>query len=212
MARVTALPRVHLRLPANGPILCRLPRCLLPLSDLATSHLFGLHLHFLCHHLPRCSQTYVPTIQERPDQLVFLPKVRVHGNFALKHTNSSRTHLLAGNDRDAPKIVTVSVPLNTAVIGSLVTRRELHIPSDLTFADFYSRMCANMDLNPSEASVGYKFHTDHARDPPRELSSESDYLPMMQEMVRKVLAARTRNPVLFLHNLVRPCLLTQRVT
>ncbi|KAF9790818.1 hypothetical protein BJ322DRAFT_999049, partial [Thelephora terrestris] len=107
----------------------------------------------------------------------------------------------ASNDRSGPKIVTVSVPLNTAVVGGLVARRELRISSDVTFADFYSRMCTNMDLDPTEASIGYKFHTDRARDPPCELSNESDYLPMMQEMVRKILAARSRNPVLFLHNL-----------
>lgn len=101
-------------------------------------------------------------------------------------------------------MLTVSVPLNTTIVGGLVTRRELRIPSDLIFADFYSRMCANMDLNPGEASIGYKFHTDRAKDVPRELNNESEYQAMIQEMVRKILAARTRSPVLFLHNLVRP--------
>ena len=65
-------------------------------------------------------------------------------------------------------------------------------------------MCASMDLNPGKASIRYKFHTDHAKDVPHQLSNELEYLPMMQEMVRKVLAARTRNPVLFIHNLVCP--------
>lgn len=102
------------------------------------------------------------------------------------------------------QMITVSVPLNTTIVGGLVTRRELRIPSDLIFADFYSRMCANMDLDPNNAFIGYKFHTDRVKDAPRQLSSELDYQPMMQEMVRRVLAARSRNPVLFLHNLVCP--------
>ena len=97
----------------------------------------------------------------------------------------------------------VSILLNTAIVGGLITHRELRIPSDLTFADFFSRVCANMDIKPEDASIGYKYHNDRARDPPRQLGSEDEYVAMMGEMVRKVLAARSRNPVLFLHNLVR---------
>ena len=100
------------------------------------------------------------------------------------------------------QIITVSVPLNTTIVGGLITRRELRIPSNLVFADFFSRVCANMDIKPEEASIGYKYHNDRARDPPRQLSNESEYVAMMSEMIRKVLAARSRNPVLLLHNLV----------
>lgn len=99
--------------------------------------------------------------------------------------------------------ITVSIPLNTGIVGGLVTRRELHLPSNLAFADFYSRICANMDIQPKDASVGYKYHNDKAKDPPRQLSDVNEYNAMMNEMVRKVLAARSKNPVLFLHNLVR---------
>jgi len=105
--------------------------------------------------------------------------------------------------KDTSQVITVSVPLNSTIVGGLVTRRELRIPSDLIFADFYSRMCAQMDLNPDGASIGYKFHTDRMKDAPRQLSNESEYQAMMQEMVRRVLAARSRNPVLSLYNLVR---------
>jgi hypothetical protein len=63
-------------------------------------------------------------------------------------------------------------------------------------------MCANMDLDTKEARIGYKFHTDRVKDVPRELGNESEYLAMMQEMRRRILSARTRNPVLFIHNLV----------
>lgn len=118
----------------------------------------------------------------------------------------SPTVTQANNDQAYPQMVTISVPLNTTIVGGLVTRRELRISSDLIFADFYLRICAGMDLNPSEASIGYKFHTDRARDVPRELSNESGYLAVVRGMVHKVRASRTRNPVPFLRNLVRPCL------
>ena len=111
----------------------------------------------------------------------------------------------SNNDASANRsqVITVLVPLNTTIVGGLVTRRELRIPSELIFADFFSRVCANMDLQPEDASIGYKYHNDRAKDPPRQLSDESEYTAMMAETVRKVLAARSRNPVLFLHNLVR---------
>ena len=107
-----------------------------------------------------------------------------------------------GPNSDHSQVVTVSIPLNTSVISSLVVRRELRVLSDLSFADFFSCMCVNMDLDLNEASIGYKFHMDRARDPPRELSNELEHLAMMQEMRCKILSARTKNPVLFLHNLV----------
>jgi hypothetical protein len=68
-----------------------------------------------------------------------------------------------------------------------------------------------MDIGPKGASIGYKFHTDHMKDPPHQLTDESEYSAMMQEMVWKVLAVRTRNPVLLLHNLVGHCHLVRNV-
>lgn len=113
-----------------------------------------------------------------------------------------------GASDDRSQVVTVSIPLNTNIVGGLVTRRELRVPSDLVFTDFFSRMCANMDLDPNEALIGYKFPTDRVKDVPRELGNVSEYSAMMQEMRRRILSARTRNPVLFLHNLVSACLLS----
>ena len=68
-----------------------------------------------------------------------------------------------------------------------------------------------MDLNATKASIGYKFHTDCAKDPPCQLSNELEYLVMMEEMVHKTLAAQTQNPVLPLHNLVCPSFFLWRV-
>lgn len=60
-----------------------------------------------------------------------------------------------------------------------------------------------MDLRSEDALIGYKYHTNRAKDPARQLDNESEYVVMMVEMVRKVLTAQSRNPVLLLHNLVR---------
>lgn len=124
----------------------------------------------------------------------------IHFQTLTHPTVSSTSNNDAATNR--PQMITVSIPLNTTIVGGLITRRELRIPSDLVFADFFSRVCANMDVKPEDASIGYKYHNDRARDPPRQLSDESEYAAMMTEMVRKVLAARSRNPVLLLHNLV----------
>lgn len=40
-----------------------------------------------------------------------------------------------------------------------------------------------MDIKPEEASIGFKYHNDQVRDPPCQLSNESDYEAMMTEMV-----------------------------
>ena len=98
--------------------------------------------------------------------------------------------------------ITVSLPLNTAIVGEQVTHWELHLPSDLMFADFFSRVCVIMDIKLHNTSHGYKYHNDRAKDPPCQLSNGDEYDGMMKEMVQKVLAAQSKNLVLFLHNLV----------
>ena len=209
VASAIAPPRANLLPPANLDL-----HHLLCLHNLITARLSWIHLHhpcYLLHRLHHPNLACVQTIWAEPSLPVVLPKVCIavmsfHGMSA--HTMFSATP--ASGDHDRPQMVTISVPLNTTIVGGLVTRRELRIPSDIIFADFYSRMCANMDLNPDEALIGYKFHTDRAKDAPRQLSNEAEYLAMMQEMIRRILAARTRNPVLFLHNLVRPYVLGQK--
>ena len=70
--------------------------------------------------------------------------------------------------------INVSVPLNTGIVGGTVSRVTLRLALDISFQDFFSRVCARMDLDPLKASLGYKFHTDRARDPPHCLSKEEE--------------------------------------
>lgn len=148
--------------------------------------------------LPSSSQATPPTSSPGAAK----PTGTSQGTYKSQYCLATPRFTLLSASKDQSQVVTVSVPLNTTIVGGLITRRELRIPSDLIFADFYSRVCAAMDLDPNEATVGYKFNSDRVKDAPNQLNDESDYRAVMQEMVRRILAARTRNPVLMIHNLV----------
>lgn len=101
----------------------------------------------------------------------------------------------------------VSVPQHTAVIGGVVTRAQLRLPTSLSFADFYSRVCARMDLDPLTARIGYKISGDRVRDDPNQLSNVDDYRFAVQKVVDKASRARSRAVVLELFNLVHSFLI-----
>lgn len=59
-----------------------------------------------------------------------------------------------------PANISVSVPLNSGVVGGVVSCALLRLPLDIPFRDFFSHVCTCMDLDPLEATLRYKFHTD----------------------------------------------------
>lgn len=67
-----------------------------------------------------------------------------------------------------------SVPWNTAVVGGIITQTNLRLPCDIKFTDFWGHICAQMDLDPTEAELGYRLSTDHAGDIPHSLATEQD--------------------------------------
>lgn len=73
---------------------------------------------------------------------------------------------------------------------------------DTSFEDFFSRICAKMDLDPKEAELGYKYHGDRARDPPHQLSNTDQLLEAFGRGCRLLKRARGRDVVLEIHNLV----------
>ncbi|KAG2749318.1 hypothetical protein P692DRAFT_20732641 [Suillus brevipes Sb2] len=97
--------------------------------------------------------------------------------------------------------ITVSVPMNTGVPRGQVSRVQLCLPVDIGFEDFFSRVCAKMDLNPSEAQLGYKFNTDRVRDDPNQLSSEMQLREAMERGKRLLTRARTHEIILEIFNL-----------
>jgi hypothetical protein len=94
------------------------------------------------------------------------------------------------------------VPLNTGVVGGIVTYVPLRLPADLSFADFYSRVCAKMDLDPAAAELAYKITGDLVRAPAFRLNYEGDYNEAMRKMREKTRRARTREVVLTIQNMV----------
>jgi hypothetical protein len=71
--------------------------------------------------------------------------------------------------------INFSIPLNTNVVGGIVTYIPLRLPSNLPFEDFFSRICARMDLEPLDAELGYRFEGDRAQDPTFRLANNEDW-------------------------------------
>ena len=97
--------------------------------------------------------------------------------------------------------ITLSIPLNTTVVGAVVTRIHLRLPTDLLLEDFLSRVCAWMDLDPAAANIGYRFLHDPAAI--FRLDSEEELQNAMRRGVEKIRRARTCEVVMEIHNLVR---------
>ena len=98
--------------------------------------------------------------------------------------------------------ISLTVPLNTGVVGGMVTQTPLRLPVDLPFDDFFSRVCARMDLEPLEASIGYKFSGDRKTDAPFRLSSEDELRGAMAKGIEKMKRARTKAVIMEIFNLV----------
>jgi hypothetical protein len=102
-----------------------------------------------------------------------------------------------------PTSISVSVPLNTADHGTAAAKRtEFNMPLDLEYGDFMSRLCARMDLDKRTAMLGYKYHTDRARNLPHTLSNEEEYRIALKMGISLMQRARTRIVVHEIHNLV----------
>jgi hypothetical protein len=100
--------------------------------------------------------------------------------------------------------IDVSIPLNTGVAGGVVAHVNLHLPTDIPFGDFFSYVCAQMDLDPVNTKLGYKYGSDRIRDPPNQLSTEEELRVAMEKGQNKIRHARTREVILEIHNLVCP--------
>ena len=87
--------------------------------------------------------------------------------------------------------VNLSIPLNTNVVGGIIMQTPLRLKIDLPFQDFFSRVCANMDLDPLQAQIGYKFSGDRKMDPPFRLATEDELRAAMAQSAEKMRRART---------------------
>ena len=107
-----------------------------------------------------------------------------------------------GND-GIPIGFTVSVPLKQHRSRDTQSRAEIAFEWDTLFGDFYDRVCANMDLDPKDAVLGYKFEVDPKKSIIRLPSNDLVVFNTMLEKVKSRIArARTRAVVLEIHDLV----------
>ncbi|KAF8978162.1 hypothetical protein BDQ17DRAFT_1440250 [Cyathus striatus] len=60
--------------------------------------------------------------------------------------------------------INVSIPCATEDPDAVVVQSTLHLETDLPFEDFFDRICAQMDLHPDNALIGYKFKGDRVSD------------------------------------------------
>lgn len=82
--------------------------------------------------------------------------------------------------------VDVSIPRNTEVDNGIITHIIVRLPTDLPFEDFIGRVCANMDLNPTTAIIGYKFAGDRISDNPMQLVNADELTQAMAHAIDKI--------------------------
>jgi len=88
------------------------------------------------------------------------------------------------------------------VENGIVTRVIIRLPTNLIFNDLFERICANMDIQPANAILGYKFSGDRVSDPANRLANAEDLAQAMSRATDKIKRARTREVILEIHNLV----------
>ncbi|KAJ3979638.1 hypothetical protein F5890DRAFT_1558493 [Lentinula detonsa] len=98
---------------------------------------------------------------------------------------------------------TVSVPLNTGMVGGIVSCTKLRMPTNLAFNNFFSCICACMDLDPVSACIGYKIVPgQRAHDIPYQISNnKEEYRAAITNIVDRINQARTREVFMEILNL-----------
>lgn len=98
---------------------------------------------------------------------------------------------------------TVSVPLKLLRRRDTPSRDEIAFEWDIPYGDFYDRICARMDLDPTEATLGYKFDSEAKNRVIRLPPNDSTVFDVMLDKTKSRIArARTRPVLLEIHNLV----------
>ena len=93
--------------------------------------------------------------------------------------------------------VLIRIPINNKAT------RDIEIDVDITLQDFVSRMCANMELDPTTAQIGWKSNDDAKRAPARQLATEDDLKTAFRDLLRlKNYTRRTKEVVMHIIHLV----------
>lgn len=208
------MPRYILRLLSFIPVVhqSRMPTLALGTLRLGSNHRhMGLSVDMAFRNQKICLQgaRLLQTSTERFERALVHDKLATETNLTTSQMVSSilvdyctfdhRSHVFFRPDA----CLDVSVPRNTGVIGGAVSWITLRLPGNTPFDDFFARVCANMDLDPATAQLGYKFHTDRVRDPPHRLSNKQELRQAMTYGLGLIRRARSRRIVMQIQNLVR---------
>lgn len=101
------------------------------------------------------------------------------------------------------ELVTVSIPLDSNIIAQPPIRTEITLSTALEFEQFYSVICDAMEVPPSRANLGYRFSWEPIRVDHRRFGTADDFRAIIVQMLKKMRAARTVTPVLWIYNEVR---------
>ncbi|KAJ8093796.1 hypothetical protein PM082_009657 [Marasmius tenuissimus] len=100
--------------------------------------------------------------------------------------------------------VELLVPTESDLVGGTANHVRRRLEPDLPFHDWFSKICADMGLDESEAMIGYKFTDEAQRAAPKCITNQEQYEIAVRDYVEKQMRARTRTVVMQLFNLRQP--------
>lgn len=72
-------------------------------------------------------------------------------------------------------------------------QREVSFPIDVEWDDFRDRMCANLDVDPKGAELGYKLSSAKQKEPVTALSSDEQFRAVIDRLVQHNQHPNTRH-------------------
>jgi hypothetical protein len=93
-----------------------------------------------------------------------------------------------------------------ATMNTPTVQKQFTIESDILYVDLHSRACANLDLDPSNAELGYRVSgAEGPKTLPSSFDSEDDHLKAMDRICKLISRSRTKEYGIEIVNLVRCC-------
>ena len=95
----------------------------------------------------------------------------------------------------------------TAIVNTPTVQKQFSIESDIPYIDLHARSCANLDLDPLVAELGYRISgSEGPKTLPSALSSEDNLLQAMARISNLILHAQTKKYGIEIVNLVNDSL------
>lgn len=93
-----------------------------------------------------------------------------------------------------------------AKMNTPTVQKQFTIESDILYIDLRSRACANLDLDPSNAELGYRISgAEGPKALPSSFDNEDDHVKAMDRICKIISRSRTKEYGIEIVNLVRPC-------